>query len=251
MPEQSTAISTREAVGCRGWLTLTVRDAATGTVVRREVVDNLIVTGGIALLAQALNYTLILTENAGWGSPYSAPVGALYGAVGTSATAASAGQTALLAEVGRAVVSNAAVSSATLGYDFFFPTTLGNGTLAEAGVLGVATLVTPVLTASVNSGSTYTALTVGGVVGAIPTSAPLVLGYGTGTTQAVTTSAPVSIGDTSIAVASFVASATFTTGTLIGYIPGTLIDRAVLATPVTKTTAQTMTMNLTLTLISA
>lgn len=240
-----------DTLGARGRLALTLRDAATGRVLRREAADNLIVTSGITLLAQGLNYALVLAENTAWGNPYTAPIGAMYGAVGTSSTAASAGQTALLAEVGRAVVSNAAVGATTLGYDFFFPTTLGNGSLREVGVLGAANLLTPALTSAVNSGSTYTSLAVGGVVGTIPTSTALTLGYGSGTTQTVTTSAPVAIGATTIAVSSFVASATFAAGSLVGYAPGTLIDRAVLASPVVKTAAQTLTLNLTLTLISA
>lgn len=235
----------------RGRLTLTLRDAATGRVLRRERVDNLIVTSGITLLAQALNYSLILAENPGWGSPFTAPVGVMYGAVGTSATAASAGQTALLAETGRAPVSNAAVGAATIGYDFFFPTFLGNGSLREVGALGAANLLTPALTSALNSGGTYTSLAVGGVVGAIPGSASLILGYGSGTTQTVTTSAPVAVGATTIAVSSFTASALFPAATLVGYAPGTLIDRAVLASPVVKTSAQTLTLNLTLTLVSA
>jgi hypothetical protein len=216
----------------------------------RRRTNNLIVTSGIALLASALNYSLVLTENAGWGSPYAAPVGAMYGAVGLSSTAATAGQTALLSEVGRAVVSNSAVSAGVLSYDFFFPTSLGNGTLNEVGTLGQGSLLTPALTVALTSGNVSTTLTVGGVVGTIPNASTLTVGYGTATTQQVTTTSQVTAGATSIPVSSFTANANYAAGALVAYTPGTLIDRAVLGSPVTKTNAQTMTLNLSVTLIS-
>jgi hypothetical protein len=249
MPDRP--IRDEAAIRCRGRLHLTTHDATTGHLAAERHVDNLIVTSGIALLCQALNYALVLAENPGWGNPYSPPVGAMYGAVGTSATAAVAGQTALLSEIGRAQVTNSAVGSNTLSYDFFFPTGIGNGTLSEVGVLGAAAFLVPTLTASLNSGSTYTALTVGGVIGTIPTGSTLILGYGSGTKQSVTTTAPVAVGAASIPVASFTAAATFASGTTVAYVPGILIDRAVLAVPVVKTGAQTMTLNLSLTLASA
>lgn len=238
-------------LGLAGRLRIDVHDRSTGLLVARRAADNLIVTSGITLLGQALNYALVLAENPTWGSPYAAPVGVMYGAVGTSTTAAAAANTALGAEIGRASVSNAGVGAATLSYDFFLPTTVGNGTINEVGVFGAADLVTPTLTAVVNSGSTYTSLSVSGVTEAIPAAAVLTLGYGTGTTQQVTTSSPTAVGASTIAVSSFTAAATFTSGQLAAYTPGTLIDRAVLASPVVKTTAQTATINLTLTLTSA
>lgn len=234
---------------CRGRIRLVLRDATTGRVTARRTVDNLIVTTGIAFLATALNYGLIVSRNTTWGSPYTAP-GDTYGAVGTSTTAASAGQTALVAEVGRAVVSNSAVSAGLLTYDAFFPTSLGNGTLNEVGWLGTAGYVAPALTSALNSGTNYTTLAVGGLIGTIPTSSTLTLGYGTGTTQTVTTTSQVTAGATSIPVSSFTASANFAAGALAAYTPGTLIDRAVLVSPVTKTSAQTMTLELQLTLLS-
>jgi hypothetical protein len=246
-PRRLSADSGLAAVGRLG---LTLHDAKSGLVVAHRTADNLVVTSGIALLASALNYALILAENVSWGSPYPAPVGAMYGAVGLSNTAASAGQTALVSEIGRALVSNSAVSAGILSYDFFFPTSLANGSIQEVGTLGAASLLTPALSGALISGSTYTSLTVSGVVGAIPSGASLTVGYGAGTTQVVTTSAPVTIGAGSISVTSFVASANFAAGALVGYIPGTLIDRAVLGSPVVKTSAQTMTLNLSLTLIS-
>lgn len=244
-------MDTSDGVRVRGRLRLVLRDAATGRVQARREVGNLIVTSGIALLGQALNYALVLDENASWGSPYTPPVGAMCGVVGTSSTAVAAGQTALGAEIGRALVSNAAVAASTLGYDFFFPTSAAIGTIAEVGAVGAAAYLAPTLTAARNSGSTYTSLPVAGLTGTIPAGASLRLGYGTGTTQTVTTTSQAVAGDSSIAVSSFTASATFAAGAVAGYVPGTLIDRAVLAVPVAKSAAQTMTLSLTLTLSAA
>jgi hypothetical protein len=244
-------LTAAEGLACRGRMAITIRDAATGLVVARREAPNVIVTTGIALLAQALNYALVLAENTTWGSPYSPPVGAMYAAVGTDNTPASAGQTALGAEIGRAVVSNSAVAAGVLTYDFFLPTSLGNGTIRELGTFGAAGLLTPALTSALTSGSTYTTLAVSGVVGTIPSGSTLTLGYSTGTTQTVTTSAPVNIGDTTISVSSFAAAANFAAGTLVAYAPGTLIDRVVLLSPVVKTGAQTATVSLSLTLTSA
>lgn len=240
----------RTGLACHGRITLKLHDARTRLLVAQRRVDNLIVTTGLSFLASALNYGLIASRNTAWGSPYSI-LADTYGAVGTSNTAAASGQTALQAEVGRAIVSNSAVAAAVITLDAFFSTQLGNGVLNEVGWLGSANLLTPSLTSAVNSGSTYTTLAVQQVVGTIPTSSTLVLGYGTGTTQAVTTSAQANVGDTTISVSSFTASASFPAGTLIGYTPGTLIDRAVLGSPVTKTSAQTMTLELQLTLAAS
>jgi len=236
-----------DSLACHGRITLRLYDAQTRLLVAQRRVDNLIVTSGLSVLATALNYGLIASRNTTWGNPYATP-GDTYGAVGTSTTPAASGQTSLVAEVGRAVVSNAAVASAVLTYDAFFPTSLGNGILNEVGWLGSANLLTPSLTSAVNSGSTYTTLAVQQVVGVIPSSATLILGYGTGTTQTVTTTAQANPGDTSIAVSSFTAAASFAAGSLVAYAPGTLIDRAVLGSPVTKTAAQTMTLELQITL---
>jgi hypothetical protein len=236
-------------IACYGRLTLALHDAATGRLVGRRTADNLIVTSGLAALASTLNYALVLSQNASWGSPYTAP-GAFYGAVGTSSTAASAGQTAMVAEIGRSVVSNSAVSAANLTYDFFFGTGQANGTIAEVGTFSGANLLTPALTSALTSGNTYTSLAIAGLVGTIPTASTLTIGYGTGTTQQVTTTGQVTAGASSVAVSSFVANSAYPATTPVAYTPGTLVDRAVLGTPIVKAASQTMTLELLLTLAS-
>lgn len=242
-------LTSSTGLACRGRISLRLHDAHTGQLVAQRRVDNLIVTSGLSFLASALNYGLIASRNSAWGNPYSV-LADTYGAVGTSTTAATAGQTALVAEVGRAVVSNSAVASAVLTYDAFFPTSLGNGTLQEVGWFGSANLIAPTLASALVSTVTYTSLAVQQLTGTIPNASTLILGYGTGTTQTVTTTAQANPGDTSITVSSFTASANFAAGTAAAYAPGTLIDRAVLGLPVTKTSAQTMTLELQLTLVS-
>jgi hypothetical protein len=144
------------------------------------------------------------------------------------------------------------VSAGLLTYDFFLPTSLGNGTIAELGTFAAANLLTPTLSAQITSGTTgITTLSISGLVGTIPSGATLTLGYGTTTVQTVTTTGQVTTGASSIPVSSFTASATFAAGANVGYAPGTLIDRAVLGSPITKTSAQTMTVDLSLTLVSA
>jgi hypothetical protein len=236
-------------LSCRGRLRVAVHDAHTGLLVARRTADNLIVTAGLAALASALNYALTLTQETTWGNPYAAP-GAFYGAVGTSNTAASAGQTALVAEIGRSVVSNSAVSAASLTYDYFFGTGQANGVISEVGTFIGANLLTPALTTGLTSGGTYTTLAIAGLVGTIPTSSTLTVGYGTGTTQQVTTTSQVTTGASSIPVSSFVANAAYAAGSLVAYTPGTIVDRAVLGTPITKAASQTMTLELLLTLAS-
>lgn len=234
----------------KGRLGVTLRDAATGVVVVRERADNLIVTTGIAALAEALNYALIVAENASWGSPATAPFGAFYAAVGTGTSTPVAGNTKLSAEIGRAIVSNYAVSAEVLTYDFFFPTTLGNGTIHEIGTFGAADYIAPLLNSALTSGNSYTSLALSGLVGTIPSGSALVVGYSTGTTKSVTTTAEVTTGATSVSVSSFTANANYAAGSLVAYKPGTLIDRAALGSAVTKTSSETMTVELELTLES-
>lgn len=236
-------------LGVVGHLSITVRDAATGRVVDARRSHNLFVDTGLAYVASALNYGLVYALNASWGSPYSPP-GAFYAAVGTDVTAVDATNTALGFEIGRAAVSNGAVSNAILSYDAFMSTGTGNGTINEIGLFGNADYQVPVLTAGLLSGSSYTSLTVGGLIGTIPTGATLTLNYGAATVQAVTTAAQANPGDTSITTVSFVAAQDFAAGTVAAYTPGVLIDRTVLVTPATKAASQTATVNLTVALES-
>lgn len=213
--------------------------------------DNLIVTTGVSLLAQALNWALVEQENSSWGSPFTNPIAALYGACGTSNTPASAGDIALGAEIGRALVTNGGSAAGLVTIDFFVPTSIGNGTIQELGTFGAAGLLLPQLTSAVMAGGVYTSLSVAQVVGTIPSGSTLTLGYGTGTTQQIVTTAQANVGDSAIAVSSFTASNTFGATSYAAYTPGTMIDHAILGSPVTKTSAQTMIIELALTLVSA
>lgn len=69
------------------------------------------------------------------------------------------------------------------------------------------------LAAPINSGTTYTSLSVAALPAAIPSGTQLTIGYGSGTTALVTTSASASAGATSISILSYIAGASFGTGT--------------------------------------
>ena len=101
-----------------------IRDHRTGRV-RRLRRSNLVVTAGLNLLRDLLDQT-------------QGPV--THFAVGTSSTAASAGQTALVAEVYRNVVSQRdKPANGQIVHRCFIPTTAANGsTLKEAGLFNDA-----------------------------------------------------------------------------------------------------------------
>lgn len=241
-------------LGAHGNLSVTVRDAVSGRIQHQEQVDNLIVTSGLNALAPALNWALIQNQNTSWGSPYassSGNLGNVYGLVGTSNTTPSAGQTALVAEIGRALVTNSAVFSSQLILDFFFPPSAANGTIYELGTALSAGYVAPLLTSGLASGTPYTALAISGVTADIPSGSTVTLGYGTGTTATLTTTADTPFGSTSMAISSYTPTSNWASGQLVAYTPGVLLDRAVLSTPVPKLASQTMTMQLSLTLESA
>jgi hypothetical protein len=241
-------------LGAHGQLSVTVRDAATGRVEHQAAADNLIVTSGLNALAPALNWALIQNQYTSWGSPYassSGNLGNVYGLVGTSNSAVSAGQTSLVAEIGRVLVTNSAVFTSQLILDFFFPPTVANGTIYELGTALAASYVAPTLTSGLTSGTPYTSLSVSGVTADIPSGSTVTLGYGTATTAALTTTSDTPIGATSMAISSYTPTANWATGLLVAYTPGILLDRAVLATPVPKLASQTMTLQLSLTLESA
>jgi hypothetical protein len=217
-----------------------------------RVNDNLLVTVGLNILATGLNWAIIQNQNASFGSPYSlVNLGNAYGAVGTSNTAPAAGQTALSAEVGRAICSNGAVSLNVLTYDFFFGLTQGNGSIAEAGMFLQAGLVTGGLTVALANGSNYTSLSVTATTGDIPASSTIIIGYGTGQTQTITTTAvDTPPGSTTINVVSFNANANYAGGSVVAYLPGTMMDRSIFATPIVKTNIETGLLEVTLTLVS-
>jgi hypothetical protein len=241
-------------LGAHGSLSLTLRNAATGRVEQRAEADNLIVTSGLTALAPALNWALIQNQNTSWGSPYASSAGNLgnvYGLVGTSNTAVSSGQTALVAEIGRVLVTNSAVFTSQIILDFFFPPSAAIGTIYELGTALSASYVAPLLTSALTSGTPYTSLAISGVTADIPSGSAVTLGYGTATTGALTTTSDTPTGATTMAITSYTPTANFAAGQLVAYTPGTLFDRAVLGTPVTKLASQTMTLQLSLTLESA
>lgn len=240
-------------VGAHGRLSLVLRDAATGRIEQEAAADNLIVTTGLNALAPALNWAFIQSQNTAWGNPYAASsgnLGPVYGLVGTSNTAPASGQTALVAEIGRALVTNSAVFSNQVTLDFFFPPQSANGTIYELGTALMASYVGPTLTGALASGTPYTSLSITGVTADIPSGSTVTLGYGTGTTATLTTTSDTPIGATTMTITSYTPSTTFAVGSTTAYTPGTLLDRAVLATPVTKLASQTLTLQLSMTLVS-
>ena len=108
-----------------------------GNIVQEQHIKNLVVTSGKELVANRLKEN---TEPAiGWI------------AVGTDGTAASAGQTTLVAEVSRVAVSSATVTSNSVAYVATLPAGTGTGTLLEAGLFNAASLGTMFSrTASIN-----------------------------------------------------------------------------------------------------
>lgn len=241
----------------KGVLSLELQDADSGLVVARRRAGNLIVTSGLNSLASALNWAFIQNYNTGWGSPFlstSGNLGDVYGAVGTGTATPAAGQTALTAEVGRVILTTGTNSSNVLTYQFFFGTTAANGTISEAGVFTNASSLQTTLTASLNQSQVYTSLTVAALPAVIPNGATITINYGgaqvSGVTQQVTTTAQANLGATTISVSSFAASASFPSGTIVAYNTGTLLDRALISPTVTKSAAQTATLNLSLTLQS-
>lgn len=77
-------------------------------------------------------------------------------AVGTSTTAASAGQTALVSESARVALASASVSAAVVTYTATFPAGTGTAALTEAGILNASssgTMLCRTVFSVVNKGS--------------------------------------------------------------------------------------------------
>ncbi|MGW7001438.1 hypothetical protein ACWGCW_01075 [Streptomyces sp. NPDC054933] len=243
----------RAPLGGHGHLSLVLRDAATGRVEQEAAADNLIVTSGLNAITPALNWAFVQSQNTAWGNPYTATSGNLgnvYGLVGTSNTAPSSGQTSLVAEIGRALVTNSAVVTNQVVLDFFFPPQSANGVIYELGTALSANYVAPLLTTALTSGTPYTSLAISGVTTDIPSGSTVTLGYGTATTATLTTTSDTPVGATAMAITSYTPSTAFAAGSIVAYTPGTLFDRAILTTPVTKLASQTLSLQLSLTLVS-
>lgn len=98
-----------------------VHDADTGELLHEQDVHNLVVNAGLNLIRDLLDGD--------------APAGLTYFAVGTSATAASAAQTTLVAETFRAAVTSRTSDAQKLTVKYYLPSGSGNGaTLAEVGL---------------------------------------------------------------------------------------------------------------------
>ncbi len=122
-----------EQVKFKNKIRVTLRDAKTGEIVQQIEKDNLIVTAGKQLVLDIMAGTLAKLS---------------YGAVGTSSTAAAAGDTQLGAETARQTITYSR-SGTTGTYSVFFNTSEANATLAEVGFFGGAA------TAAANSGTLF------------------------------------------------------------------------------------------------
>ena len=235
----------------RGHFKLSLFDAENGEFIDSREADNLLVTSGLNILTQALNWLFIQNQNAGWGSPFTAltNLGNMWGAVGTSSTLPNQNQTTLLAEIGRALVTNAAFSGSQMIYDFFLGTTIANGAITEVAAFLQANLIQPTLTTSLASGSNYTSLAVTATSADIPSGSVITIGYGTGTTQQAITSSDTPQNSTSIAITQITANANYSGNTIVAYTPGIMLDRTTFAA-ITKTSSMTGVLEITLSLIS-
>jgi len=128
----------------KGDLTITVKDAATGTIKDQRELKNLVVTAGKGFIASRM--AAASASVMGWI------------AVGTDSTAAAVGNTALGTEVARVAttVSGGTVSTNTVTYISTFPAGTGTGALVEAGIFNASsagTLLSRTVFSVVNKGS--------------------------------------------------------------------------------------------------
>lgn len=128
----------------KGDLTITVKDAATGTIKDQRELKNLVVTAGKGFIASRM--AAASASVMGWI------------AVGTDSTAAAVGNTTLGAEVARVAttVSGGTVSTNTVTYVSTFPAGTGTGALVEAGIFNASssgTLLSRTVFSVVNKGS--------------------------------------------------------------------------------------------------
>jgi hypothetical protein len=97
-------------------------DAASGLLISRRRYTNVACQNGKAFLASLLNI-----ENPAY------TIANVYGAVGTSGAAVASTDVQLGAEFARAVLGSNSRSANVVTFQFFFNTSQGNGTWAEAG----------------------------------------------------------------------------------------------------------------------
>jgi len=128
----------------KGDLTITVKDAATGTIKDQRELKNLVVTAGKGFIASRM--AAAGASVMGWI------------AVGTDSTAAAVGNTTLGTEVARVAttVSGGTVSTNTVTYVSTFPAGTGTGALVEAGIFNASsagTLLSRTVFSVVNKGA--------------------------------------------------------------------------------------------------
>lgn len=214
----------------------------------------MLVNVGLQAIAQGAAWTLLQNYNASLGNPFSSAwgnLGNLYGAVGASSVAVAASQTALGGELGRVNLSNGSIVGTGITLDFFYGTGQGNGSIFEAGIFVQAGLTQTMLTSALVFNTNYSSLSVAALPATIPSGVPIVISYGSISTQTVTTTAQANAGATSISVSTFAANNGYPSGTAVAYTPGSLLDRVVFPTAQTKTNTQVATLELNLTMTSA
>lgn len=113
-----------EVLKVTGRLTV-VRTNAAGEVVETREIPNLVVTTGKQYIAQRL----------GQSTP---PTIMSHMAIGSDSTTAVVGQSALLAELGRAVLTGTTVSGASVTYTSTFAPGVGTGNVYEAGIFNAS-----------------------------------------------------------------------------------------------------------------
>ena len=119
---------TSDAIRLTGIWTARMFDARSGRLVSEREYHNTICVNGKAFIASWLNI-----ENPAHNLTN------IYGAVGTSATAPASSDTQLGAELARVILGTNSRASNVVTMSFFWPTSAGNGTWAEAGLFLGAT----------------------------------------------------------------------------------------------------------------
>lgn len=123
-----------EKVGVVGLMRLVVCDDR-GRVVEEREHPNLICAAGVAQLSASIVWAAAQDQNVAMGSPLTPQtMFPIYGAVGSSSTAANSADAQLGAELGRVVVVEAASSGFQVLFTFFFPTTAIDWAITECGV---------------------------------------------------------------------------------------------------------------------
>ena len=131
----------RDKIGISGELRVSVLDE-NGVLKEERTIPNLITTVGKTFIASRIDGTTANVMS--------------HMAIGTSSTAAAAGNTALVAESARVAVDSSTASAATEVYVATFPAGTGTGAITEAGVLNASssgTLLCRTVFSVINKGS--------------------------------------------------------------------------------------------------